>query len=328
MKEKENILELKLDLSGAVAGGNAKVQILPAAGGAIASFSVGDIPVLKPVKIPLTEGAWPAGGMPFCFPFAGRVWHEGKVGKYQPAGVANGNASFEMPIHGFNAAAKWNIVEQNATNATLETADTEATSAIFPWKFSNRLEYRLSASDKEIVALSIKATIRCDSLLPEAEGRNMPVSPGFHPYFSARHPGEKHDGFFSFAYDDAVIPALETVQVTAEGNAGARKLALDLFGESAKSTKQGISIPLHQEALHNLIFSGLSGREVRLGKIALSWSKESPWRKLVCWAKPADHFFCLEPWYGLPDAVHRPRGTLEIAPGNSIQFDFRITINT
>lgn len=324
---KNAAIEISLALPDDAKTRTALLKILPDAGGAIGAFAIDNIPVFKPVALPLDNGAWPAGGMPFCFPFAGRVWHDGKVGKYQPAGASPGNAVCEMPIHGFNAGTKWKVTGTKADTVTLETSDSEATRAIYPWKFHCRLKYAVRATGAGSVTLEVKVTIRCDALLPEAEGRSMPVAPGFHPYFAARHPGEKSEGFFSFAYDEAVFPALETVQVTSEGNAGARKLASDLFGDAAKSSKAGISIPLHQESLHNLIFSGLSGREARIGKISLAWSKNSPWQNLVCWAKPAAHFFCLEPWHALPDAVNRPRGTAELAPGDSIQFDLSVTVS-
>jgi galactose mutarotase-like enzyme len=297
---------------------------MPAAGAAVAEYSIGGTPVLKPVARPLAAGAWTAGGMPFCFPFAGRVWHEGKTGRYQPARTAEGNTVVEMPIHGFNSRLIWNVVSRTESSVTLDVEDTPETRAIYPWKFRARMEYRLQ--DESGIGLHTVVSVNCDGILPEAEGRPMPLAPGFHPYFAAKHPGDKTDGAFSFAYDQVLIPALETVAVTAEGNAGARKLAADFFGNAGKSGKDGITIPLHDERIYNLIFSGLSGREARLGKLAISWSKDSPWRKIVCWAKPTEHFFCLEPWYGLPDAVNRPRGTVDLAMGQSAKFDVRISM--
>lgn len=291
--------------------GNLRAEILPAAGGTIGSFTAAGKPVLLPVKTPVADGAWPAGGMPLCFPLAGRVWHEGKVGSY----LVDGLGAKAMPLHGFAFSKKWRVESTTGTGTVLTLQDDELTQAVYPWRFTVRLTFELGPG-----GLVTQLAIQCDEILPGARGEPMPVAPGFHPYFAARHPVDKQDGYFSFAYDQLEVQALETIAVTPEGNAGAKKLASDTL----PVTSGVVNAPLHDETVHNLIFSGLSGRFSRIGKIELSWTKDSPWRHIVCWAKPAQHFFCVEPWYGLPDAPHRKQGTLRLGEGASCHFDLTI----
>ena len=294
-----------------LANGDLTASILPGAGGTVASFTVRGKPVLFPVTMPVSAGMWPAGGMPLCFPFAGRVWHQGKLGNYLPSGAGPKT----MPLHGFAFGKAWHVESKSVSGATLSLTDDEATRSVFPWRFTLKLDYELGVD-----ALTARLDIRCDEILPDADGNLMPVAPGFHPYFAARHPVDKQDGYFSFAYDSLEIPALETIAVTPDGNAGPKKLAADTLA----GVKATVKVPVHDEATHNLIFTGLSGRAARIGAIEISWTKESPWRNLVCWAKPDRHFFCVEPWYGLPDAPHRDQGTLRLKEGASCRFDVTI----
>ena len=314
--------------------GQARAVILASAGATVASLDIGGTPVLMAVRQPVAAGAWPAGGMPICFPFAGRVWHEGKLGSYVTgASLTHGTHGKEftssqqpsqplplpMPLHGFAFGSTWKIENQGNAEATLLLNDSRETQRIFPWRFTARIKYKLLPA-----ALETQLSLRCDEILDAAQDMPMPVAPGLHPYFSAKHPVEKCDGYFSFAYDNLEVPALEAIAVTAEGNAGPKKFAADML--AAPTGASGLTVPLHNEVAHNLIFGGIAHRAVSIGKIRLSWTKESPWRHLVCWAKPDQHFFCVEPWYGLPDAVHRKDGVIKLQAGASCVFDFKIEI--
>jgi galactose mutarotase-like enzyme len=300
--------------------GTSRATILPAAGATVGSLTISGDPVLLPVKLPLATGTWPGGGMPLCFPFAGRVWRDGKVGSYLPSD-ADSKASqpqmpLEMPLHGFAFSKAWQVESATKASVTMALTDDDSTRAIYPWRFTLRLTFELGGD-----ALTTKLEITCDEILPGARGAAMPVAPGFHPYFAARHPVDRQEGFFSFAYDALEIPALETIAVTPEGNAGPKKLASDTLPVTGGVVK----VPLHDEAIHNLIFAGLSGRGARIGGISISWGKDSPWRHVVCWAKPAQHFFCVEPWHGLPDAPHRQHGVVRLGEQARCHFDLAIT---
>ena len=248
-----------------LANGDLRASILPGAGGTVRSFTVRGKPVLFPVTEPVTAGAWPAGGMPLCFPFAGRVWHQGKPGSYLPTG----SDPKAMALHGFTFGKAWRVESKSASGVILSLCDDDATRAVFPWRFTLKLEYELGAN-----ALTTTLNIRCDEILPAADGVSMPVAPGFHPYFAARHPVGKQDGYFSFAYDYLEIPALETIAVTPEGNAGPKKLAADSLDGKVQGSH--VKVPVHDEVTHNLILSGLSGRVARIGGIEISWTKDSP----------------------------------------------------
>ncbi len=303
--------------------GPSTATILPGAGATLASLEVAGKPVLLPLHGAVEPGAWPAGGMPVCFPFAGRVWHEGKLGAYLPGSMRENKQEkqrakpHQMPLHGFGFSSSWEVESHSESEATLTLKDSIETQKLFPWRFTAQLKYSLQPT-----GIETSLNIRCDEILSGADGASMPVAPGFHPYFAARHPVDRCEGYFSFAYDHLEVPALEAIAVTSEGNAGPKKRATDLLPHGPA----GIKAPLHDEKIHNLIFSGLSGRKIALGQIQLSWTKESPWRHIVCWAKPEKHFFCVEPWYGLPDAVHRKDGVMELKEGDSCAFGMTINV--
>src|SRR5690242_3062358 len=51
------------------------------------------------------ESGWPGGGLPLCFPFAGRVFHEGRPFEYEIGGAVR-----PMAIHGFAYGMPWSVV--------------------------------------------------------------------------------------------------------------------------------------------------------------------------------------------------------------------------
>lgn len=54
-----------------------------------------------------------------------------------------------------------------------------------------------------------------------------------------------------------------------------------------------------------------------------------PWYAVTTWTEAADSdFFCIEPWLGLPDAIHNGLGLRWLAPGASETAALRIRVAT
>lgn len=303
--------------------GNSSATILPEYGGVLSELILNGQFILTEVNQNIAQGEWPSGGMPLCFPFSGRVWNKGIQGKYLSGEIRESDHSmsreaqvFNMDIHGFGSRLPWTVLTATENEATLRLKDSPETRPNYPWGFEVLLTYKLTDA-----VLDVQLNIRCNEILHHADGNAMPVAPGFHPYFAARHPGAKLDGCFSFAYDHITLAALESIDVTNDatstGNAGSKHLlteaSFDGVSGAARTPEGFYDLPAHSALLHNKIFTSLTGNSVSIGQIKMSWQPASQWQYLVFWAKPEKHFFCIEPWYGLPDAPHRAENTGGVA---------------
>jgi galactose mutarotase-like enzyme len=54
-----------------------------------------------------------------------------------------------------------------------------------------------------------------------------------------------------------------------------------------------------------------------------------PWYAVTTWTeKPESDFFCVEPWLGLPDAIHNGLGLRWLEAGDTETASLRITVGT
>jgi galactose mutarotase-like enzyme len=220
---------------------------------------------------------WPNGGMPLLFPFAGRVYQDGRQGYYTLDGSV-----WPMPIHGFAYAQRWlprAVAPDRAAFTLLSSPDTHE---LFPRDFELTLELSLTPQ-----RLTTAVTVR-----PALSTVSLPCALGWHPYFRVPlHAGEQPSDYV------VESDAAHALSVTPEG----------LAGERLTAPRDGC-YPITQ--WQNNILTKLQRREVTLRgprhAIQISWSDETPVSAIVLWAKPG--FFCVEPWFALPDAIHTHQG--------------------
>src|SRR5690606_26133116 len=115
---------------------------------------------------------WPGGGMPFMFPFAGRVFLGGEPFKYALAG-----APYAMPLHGFAYGMPWRIASQSAASCTLTCGHGSGTTSLYPYEFEVTVRYTLNAT-----RLDVSCDVRHLKPLAGAPAE-MPVALGWHPYW-------------------------------------------------------------------------------------------------------------------------------------------------
>ena len=62
-------------------------------------------------------------------------------------------------------------------------------------------------------------------------------------------------------------------------------------------------------------------------EIALDVPGSIPWYAVTTWTeKPDSDFYCVEPWLGLPDAIHNGLGLRMLAPGATETATLRIRV--
>jgi galactose mutarotase-like enzyme len=239
-----------------------------------------------------TPDTWPGGGLPFLFPFAGRVWHNGNALFYQV-----GNHEFPMPLHGFSWALSWELTHKTNHTARFVLRSTEATKKThYPFDFEIMMQMTLAPN-----SLHVAVDILYNTLAAKTREK-MPVAIGWHPYFVAA-------GCLR-----AKIAAETIYPVTSNGNAGDPQSARSFLGDGPWT--------MPQPKLHSLIFGELSSEAIILNyeahTLAISSGPEDVMQHLVTWTNKPDKFLCIEPWMSLPDAVARPSGCRWLKPGEKL----------
>lgn len=276
--------------------------ILPTRGGLISSLVIEGRELLwMSSEFSQGDSSWPGGGLPLCFPFAGRVWHQGQLHQYGLEDTA-----YHMPIHGFAYGEPWQIISTSKTQSTIELKDSERTRVIFPFSFRVQLSLTLTEN-------SLQISFQVKYLRPTAKAPKMPVALGFHPYFKLPH-GEE------LTLD---LDAQKYYPVTPTGAAGKAAPGSDL-GPSPW--------PIASPLLNSLILTDFKNPTAALKTndgqkyIKIKFGPESMFHHIVVWTNQPKEFYCVEPWMSLPDAVAIPSGGRWLDVGEEISGFFEILL--
>ncbi len=236
---------------------------------------------------------WHHGGIPLLFPFAGRVYDQGARGQYRAGGQC-----FKMPIHGFVHNQPFKVIKHQQNSVTLQFLDNETTNAIYPWRF--RLTMAWTVSDD-----SVKWKVHVQNrgcLLPEKT--DMPFSLGLHPYFAT----------YDLPFLTLQTHAIKKQEVTKEG-----------LGGEITSLETPV-IDVKNPEFHNLILRDFIDPTTILANHRYTIRMYSPKSKVyVLWSSNIDQFFCLEPWMGLPDAIHNHYGLYRLPLSEGFTWEGRLS---
>lgn len=276
--------------------------ILAERGGLVSSLVIKGREILwMPSDFSHEDSSWPGGGIPLCFPFAGRVWHKGQLYQY-----GLNDTAYTMPLHGFAYGERWKKISASKTQAVIELQDTERSRSIFPFAFQVQLSFTLNEQQ-----LRVEFLIK--HIKPMTAALKMPLALGFHPYFKV-----------PFGKDLALdLDAKKYYPVTPTGTAGKVALTEDL-GPRPWSTKA----PL----LNSLILSDLQSSSAALktnhtsDDIKINFGPETVFHHIVVWTNRPEEFYCVEPWMSLPDAVAIPSGTKWLASGEEASGYLEISL--
>ena len=279
--------------------GRARAEILPERGALLSSLMLVDRNskeqdlLWMPTTSEKDSSVWPAGGLPFLFPFAGRVWNKGELYKYElESGV------FDMPLHGFSWAKGWELLSSNADQATLILTASDDTLKIFPFMFALKMSIHLSQSKLRLVVDMAHLSSK------DPKNKKMPVAIGWHPYFKVASAAS------------VAISAKTVYPVTGIGGAGLPQPALDLLGSGPW--------PLPNPLLSSVILSNLANPTSKLSpapthEVAITAGPDSIMKHVVTWTNLPTQFHCIEPWMSLPDAVASQSGCQWLEAGDSLK---------
>jgi galactose mutarotase-like enzyme len=238
--------------------------------------------------------------LPFLFPFAGRVQHQGELYKYALEGHV-----FPMPLHGFSWANQWTVTSSTKNSTTLKLVSSDTTKVMYPFEFE--LEMVISLQER---SLTVAVKITHQQFSKKTSMSHMPVAVGWHPYVALP------EGAGSLT-----IPAKTTFAVTPEGMAGNSRPV------DAHLGKKPWVLP--KTELQSLILGDLEQASAEIQRardtIRLKASPTDLMNYVVTWSNEPRSFICVEPWMSKPDAVAKPSGCRWLAPGESLSLHLAIS---
>ncbi|WP_018662694.1 hypothetical protein [Heyndrickxia acidiproducens] len=212
------------------------------------------------------------GGNPVLFPMAGQLTN----GTY-----SLGEKTYKMPNHGLARQARWDVTRTEANeeraSVTLQFVSSEDTLKFYPFQFKAQFTYTLENG---------KAFIR--QQYENLSSEQMPVYPGFHPYFHIKRKKitlNSYAGKYIDYNDDSIHPFNGSIDMSG------KKEAVVLVGSSEKKMTASFS------GRHNLVIE-----------------KDPIFSYTVLWVQEGKDFFCIEPWTAKKDAFNRKGELILIEP--------------
>lgn len=231
------------------------------------------------------------GGNPVLFPFIARHFVDGKNELWRDA---EGTIR-PMPQHGFARDAKFSVIEGGPENSLrMRLIDSGETRAFYPFAF--QFDVVVSLLPDSRLEVRFEATNPGD--------KPLPYYAGHHFYLALPHQ-ERADWMVDLpckawgrqAADGSIIRE----KSTSDHLSLADPAIIDRFQIEPKNNQVTL---LNTKANRKLIFD-------------LSQSP-TPWYAVTTWTMSADSdFYCIEPWLGLPNAIHHGEGLSWLAPGQT-----------
>jgi len=227
------------------------------------------------------------GGNPVLFPFIARHFVAGVIDRWRDA---HGTVR-TMAQHGFARDAKFTVIEQIAAAARLRLNDDGATREAYPFAFQFD------------VVLTLQPGARLEVRFETTNQSATPL-----PYYAGHH--------FYFAIPHAERAAW-TLDLPCEGW-GRQSPDGGVLHEPATSARLNLADPaiIDRYAINPTSDRVTLTHGARRLVIEIPGDVTAPWYAVTTWTeKPESDFFCVEPWLGLPNAIHHGEGLRHVAPG-------------
>ncbi|MDX6766548.1 MAG: hypothetical protein SFU85_07135 [Candidatus Methylacidiphilales bacterium] len=277
--------------------GNARAVIAPQAGGRLLFWEIGGRRLLHwPDQADWSNPAKIRGGNPLLFPFIARHFVDGVVGRWR-----DGSGTVrDMPMHGFARNAVFTAVvprtptspndEEGPVELAMEIAPTDQTRAWYPFDFRFRVVHVLDRN-----SLTVRFETENRSQAP------MPYQAGHHFYFAL--PAEERSQW------SLLLPPAHQARQASDGSIASNGTSLSRFSLDDASLLDCFHI---LDAPGRLQLQHPDGRTIDF----LFPPDGVPWHTVTTWTeKPESPFYCVEPWLGLPNAIHHGQGLRLLVPG-------------
>lgn len=227
------------------------------------------------------------GGNPVLFPFVARHFVEGKLGQWQDAA----GTVREMPAHGFCRDTPFTIIAQDPTSVRMRVTDSDLTRPMYPFA----LQFDV------VIELLPESNLRVSFEVSNLDDKPLPYYAGHHFYFAISHSERAHWRLN--------CPASSWARQNATGQILHEEPTSELLRLDDPNLIDRFHVhPLgHRVTLFNAVTNQ---------KLLLELRSATPWFAVTTWTEtPESDFYCIEPWLGLPNAIHHREGLRMLAPG-------------
>jgi galactose mutarotase-like enzyme len=252
-------------------------------------------------------GIW-AGPAPVLFPIVGSVRNRT---------IRWGNATYNLPQHGFARTRMFDVVRRDATAVTL--ACTGGGDDSFPAPYRLEIEYRLSGRELQVSAR-----------ITNPGASTLPVSIGFHPGFNVAIPADPARAATSRVTVTSAAPIVQLVKEEAGGFlTGERRL----WSDESRALDLTVAAPGPDALVLALAAPATVVVTDELARRKVTVATSSPF--LGLWRKPAAaaRFICVEPWWGTTDPsapyddFRAKPHLLQVAAGQTFLASFRVKLD-
>jgi galactose mutarotase-like enzyme len=232
------------------------------------------------------------GGNPVLFPFIARHFVDGKNELWRDAG----GTVRPMPQHGFARDAKFAVVDDSGDDTLrMRLIDSESTRAFYPFAFQFDVVLRLQPG--------ARLEVRFETTNTGTD--RLPYYAGHHFYFALPH-DERTDWTLELPCEAWGRQAVDGAIVREKATEAELRLDDRNIIDRFQITPTESTITLRHE-----------GNNRRLA-FELAHADAVPWYAVTTWTQaPESDFYCIEPWLGLPNAIHHGEGLRWLAPGKT-----------
>jgi galactose mutarotase-like enzyme len=228
---------------------------------------------------------------------------DGKIGFWRDA---QGTVR-ELPMHGFARDLPFDAhADVHGAGLRLVLTDSEATRGGYPFGF--RFEAAYTLIDAETLDVTLTTTNTGDAPLPYYAGH--------HFYFTLPHTQRGETSL--------ELPPTERRFQQADGSISAAEPGEARYTlDEARIHDRFHCLTGEPKQPVRLIAPGLG----RVITIDLQRPNSVPWYAVTTWTEaPESDFYCVEPWLGLPDAIHNGMGLRWLEPGKTEAAALRIHV--
>jgi len=270
-----------------------RVILAPEHGARILQWTRGEREIITwPTDADWTRILKVRGGNPILFPFIARHFVDGKNELWRD----QDGTIHPMPQHGFARDAKFSIIDDKTDNSLrMRLTDSEETRACYPFSFQFDVVVTLLPMSR--LEIRFETTNTGDhSLLYYA---------GHHFYLALPHQ-ERADWTLQ-------LPCKSWGRQTSDGS---------IVHEKATSDLLHLDDPALIDRFHiqplNAKVTLLNTKTRQQLVFELTHSDSVPWYAVTTWTQATDSdFYCIEPWLGLPNAIHHGEGLRRLEPGQT-----------
>lgn len=265
---------------------NSICHISPENGARLLDWKIDGEPIIHwPADADWNNIAHVRGGNPILFPFVGRHNVDGEIGFWKDE---TGKVR-ELPMHGFARDLPFEVIDSSTARLQMRLCSNDATRAMYPFEFEFDVIYELGKA-------SLKSTF-----ITRNTGKNaLPYYAGHHFYLEIPH-AERADWKIK-------LPCKKWGRQNPKDGS--------IRTEKAQSSQTTLTDKAIIDRFHLEFTEPTVLLESPEKQITFSWTSADPWFDVTTWTQSeAADFYCVEPWLGLPDAIHHGMGLRMLAAG-------------